>query len=437
MEINLPDIPRYYTALAESLACIMMIEQLPRKQIKSKRWLCYLAFFLGQMALQYLAGQFSLAFWLLGMLANLAWMGLMINTLEQTSNDIKLYHLSRAFITAEFMAALAWQVYCLGIQFVDQRYSKAFELMTMIVIYALIIAVLHYSPKTSPNNYSLLHISHKSALNSLLIMAMVFSVSNIGFLFSRGNFYAGNGFTIFTVRTFVDLCGLLLFSLQENQRYEHYLQRDLTNMNNMFNTQYEQYEAFRESNEIVNQRFHDLKHQLDIIALESNSAKRDEYIKRLQDEIKQYKADVKTGNPIVDVVLTRKNAYCIKHGITLTCIANGRLLDQIDTMDLCSLLGNSLDNAIEAVSQIPDPEKRLIDLRITQKGNLVVYNIRNYTENQPELEKGALPKSTKQDTSRPHGYGLRSIEQIAKRYNATMNLSVKNNWFSLTVMFVS
>ncbi|UYX12573.1 GHKL domain-containing protein [Lactobacillus delbrueckii subsp. indicus] len=436
MDIKLPDIPRYYTALAETLACIMMIEQLPRKQIKSKRWLCYLAFFLGQMALQYLAGQFSLAFWLLGMLANLAWMGLMINTLEQTSNDIKLYHLSRAFITAEFMAALAWQVYCLGIQFVDQRYSKAFELMTMIVIYALIIAVLHYSPKTSPNNYSLLHISHKSALNSLLIMAMVFSVSNIGFLFSRGNFYAGNGFTIFTVRTFVDLCGLLLFSLQENQRYEHYLQRDLANINNMFNTQYEQYQAFRESNEIVNQRFHDLKHQLDIIALESSSDKRNEYIKHLQDDIKQFKADVKTGNPIVDVVLTRKNAYCIKHGITLTCIANGRLLDQIDTMDLCSLLGNSLDNAIEAVSKLDAPEKRLIDLRITQKGNLVVYNIRNYTGDPPKLENGSLPKSTKKDSSRPHGYGLRSIEQIAERYNATMNLTSKDNWFSLTVMFV-
>ena len=134
--------------------------------------------------------------------------------------------------------------------------------------------------------------------------------------------------------------------------------------------------------------------------------------------------------------MTRKNAYCIKHDITLTCIANGRLLDQIDTMDLCSLLGNSLDNAIEAVSKIPDPEKRLIDLRITQKGNLVIYNIRNYTKAQPKLENDALPESTKQDTSRPHGYGLRSIEQIAKRYNATMNLSVKNNWFSLTVMFV-
>ena len=415
MEINLPDIPRYYTALAESLACIMMIEQLPRQQIRSKRWLGYIAFALGQVVLQYLAGQLSLAFWLPGMFANLAWMGFMIGYLEQTSTDVKFYHLSRAFITAEFMAALAWQIYCLGIQFVDQAFSKGFEILTMIIIYALIIACLHYLPKSSPGNYSLLHISHKSALNSLLIMAMVFAVSNIGFLFPRGNFYVGNGFTIFTVRTFVDLCGLLLFSLQENQRYEHYLQRDLTNMNNMFNTQYEQYEAFRES----------------------NSDKRDEYIKRLQDEIKQYKADVKTGNPIVDVVLTRKNAYCIKHGITLTCIANGRLLDQIDTMDLCSLLGNSLDNAIEAVSRIPDPEKQLIDLRITQKGNLVIYNIRNYTEKQPELENGALPKSTKQDTSRPHGYGLRSIEQIAKRYNATMNLSVKNNWFSLTVMFVS
>lgn len=179
-----------------------------------------------------------------------------------------------------------------------------------------------------------------------------------------------------------------------------------------------------------------MKHQLDIIALESSSDKRNEYIKHLQDDIKQFKADVKTGNPIVDVVLTRKNAYCIKHGITLTCIANGRLLDQIDTMDLCSLLGNSLDNAIEAVSKLDAPEKRLIDLRITQKGNLVVYNIRNYTEDPPKLENGSLPKSTKKDSSRPHGYGLRSIEQIAERYNATMNLTSKDKWFSLTVMFV-
>ena len=52
MEINLPDIPRYYTALAESLACIMMIEQLPRQQIRSKPWLGYIAFALGQLVLQ-------------------------------------------------------------------------------------------------------------------------------------------------------------------------------------------------------------------------------------------------------------------------------------------------------------------------------------------------------------------------------------------------
>ncbi|GHN61763.1 hypothetical protein ME807_01700 [Lactobacillus delbrueckii] len=88
-------------------------------------------------------------------------------------------------------------------------------------------------------------------------------------------------------------------------------------------------------------------------------------------------------------------------------------------MDLCSLLGNSLDNAIEAVSKIPDPEKRLIDLRITQKGNLVVYNIRNYTEAQPKLENGTLPESTKQDTSRPHGYGLRACAALNRSPSAT------------------
>ena len=90
----------------------------------------------------------------------------MIGYLEQTSTDVKFYHLSRAFITAEFMAALAWQIYCLGIQFVDQAFSKGFEILTMIIIYALIIAVLHYLPKSSPGNYSLLHISLVTCLTN-------------------------------------------------------------------------------------------------------------------------------------------------------------------------------------------------------------------------------------------------------------------------------
>lgn len=55
-------------------------------------------------------------------------------------------------------------------------------------------------------------------------------------------------------------------------------------MNNMFQSQYELYQTYRESSETVNRRFHDLKHQLDIIALESDSEKRKNYIDSLRND---------------------------------------------------------------------------------------------------------------------------------------------------------
>lgn len=132
--------------------------------------------------------------------------------------------------------------------------------------------------------YAILNISQKAGLNSVLIVLMIFTISNIGFAFKTHNPLLNNLSTIFMMRTFVDLCGILLISLQETQRYEHYLHNDLMQMNNMFQSQYELYQTYRESSETVNRRFHDLKHQLDIIALESDSEKRKNYIDSLRND---------------------------------------------------------------------------------------------------------------------------------------------------------
>lgn len=65
----------------------------------------------------------------------------------------------------------------------------------------------------------------------------------------------------------------------------------------------------------------------------------------------------KTGNKVLDTVLTTKSLYCNKHGIIFTCVADGTLLDFMDVMDICSIFGNALDNAIECEMKIPEKEK--------------------------------------------------------------------------------
>ena len=81
------------------------------------------------------------------------------------------------------------------------------------------------------------------------------------------------------------------------------------------------------------------------------------YLDAMEQEIRSYEAQNKTGNEVLDTILTSKSLYCQQHGITLTCVADGAALDFMDTMDLCSLFGNALDNAIESVEKLPDSEQ--------------------------------------------------------------------------------
>lgn len=433
IQTYLPNIPRIWTAIAEWAACLTMIIQLPKNKIKSNFNIRLILFLVGQIGLQYIAGKLPLFFWLAGMLINFAWMFITIWGCEKERLNVLIYHTCKAFIYAEFVAALAWQFICYIMPYLPKENLKLTMNGLLIIIYLCLFYFFYKIQHHEHTQYAILNITKKAALNIILIVIMIFTISNIGFAIKTHNPLLNNLSTIFMMRTFVDLCGILLINLQETQRYEHYLHSDLMQMNNMFQSQYEQYQAYRESSETVNRRFHDLKHQLDIIALESDSQKRKKYIDSLRDDIKQFKADVKTGNSIADVILTRKNAYCIQNNITFTCIADGRLLNQIQTMDLCSLLGNSLDNAIEAVMKIPDYEKRLIDLRIDKKAGFVIYNLRNYNLSKPSFQDG-LPTTTKKDKTQPHGYGLKSIQYIARKYNGTLTLSNKDNWFSLKLM---
>ncbi|MBP2056937.1 cell division protein FtsB [Lactobacillus colini] len=431
--LSLPNIPRSYTALAEILASTLAIVQIRRSKISWSTWLMLTGFGIGQFILQFLADKFYIQFWILGILINVFWMFLTIFSCSRRSITVLIYQTSKTFIIAEFLAASAWQIVCYLKFYAYQIWRPFFQAVLMFLIYSLIIWLLFLLQNNDRLRYANLNISKKSAWNSLVIAMMIFATSNLGFMFKQ-NSLLNNSSSIFMMRTMVDLCGLLLFYIQENQRYEHYLHNDLIQMNSMFQSQYEQYQAYRESSETVNRRFHDLKHQLDVIALEQNSKKRLSYINSLRDDIKQFKSDVKTGNPVVDVVLTRKNAYCIEHNIIFTCIANGKLLNKIDVMDLCSLLGNSLDNAIEAESKVTDPQKRLIDLRVTKKGNMVIYSLRNYTTQATKLGSNGLPTTTKKDHSQPHGYGLKSIRLIAKKYGGTLTITNKDNWFKLILL---
>ena len=121
-----------------------------------------------------------------------------------------------------------------------------------------------------------------------------------------------------------------------------------------------------------------------------------------------------------------------KEGIRLACSLGHLELDFLSLPDLYTLLGNAIDNAVEGVRNLPDPEKRVVQLSIQTSGGFVSIQTNNYYAGELTLENG-LPRTTKRDPA-GHGYGLKSIRYLARKYGGSMSVSARDGVFVLQIM---
>lgn len=100
--------------------------------------------------------------------------------------------------------------------------------------------------------------------------------------------------------------------------------------------------------------------------------------------------------------------------------------------DLYSLMGNALDNALEAVRQIDDRERRSVSLVVKRSGSTAIIHVENYFTSSLDFYDG-LPQTTKANSS-AHGYGMKSMRLIASRYHGTLHARTQGNVLHLNVI---
>ena len=86
----------------------------------------------------------------------------------------------------------------------------------------------------------------------------------------------------------------------------------------MLHRQYEQYKRSKEGIKLINSRYHELKIQIANIRAERDQAKQDAALARMESGIRQYEAENKTGNPVLDTLLTAKSMECQEQGMNLS-----------------------------------------------------------------------------------------------------------------------
>ena len=180
-------------------------------------------------------------------------------------------------------------------------------------------------------------------------------------------------------------------------------------------------------------KYHDLKHQIAGLRAETDSVKRGEWLDAMEDELSSFETWNKQETVFWTPYLQQKFFTAEKTNIQITCVADGKILDYIHVIDICTIFGNALDNAIEHVVMIPEKEKRLIHVSVSQKKNFVFIKVENYCENEIIKNEHQLISTTKSDKQN-HGFGLKSMIQTAQKYNGSVDFGVKNNWFELKIL---
>ncbi len=193
----------------------------------------------------------------------------------------------------------------------------------------------------------------------------------------------------------------------------------------------QQYLAQKEVIEVINRKYHDLKHYL--TALESmDSAEIKEYARAMRSEIEPFERMQETGNEIMDALLSERIRECHEKGIRLVPFVDGRDLGFLGSLDLCAIFGNAMDNAVEATEKLHYVNMREINVKIGASDGFLVMRFHNYYEGEIKQKDGKI-LSSKQDAP-GHGYGLENIRALVGKYGGTMDCEIRNQEFEMHIV---
>ncbi|MBP5553481.1 MAG: GHKL domain-containing protein [Lachnospiraceae bacterium] len=165
---------------------------------------------------------------------------------------------------------------------------------------------------------------------------------------------------------------------------------------------------------------HDMGNHLAVImrlAETGEKEKMSEYIESLQGKYEEIDLKTKSGNPVTDVILSEYASRFQAASITFTTDFRYPEGLNLDAFDISIVLMNALQNALEASTVCTEPE---VHLKSVLHTNVFIINIRNCVDKKYEIAEEGMPVSEK--TGAEHGYGLRNIRDVARKYRGDIEI---------------
>ena len=427
--------PRLHTAIAEWLACMTFILPMTAQHAK-KRKLSLAFLFLGTLLATFWfmeKARLQGVLWALVMAAAMVQMFCMICLYRWPNRPAVLYYRAHAFLLAEFAASFEWNInYYLVKAGVISTMRQTYICMTAVYMLTFGVTYVFRQKRRMRVDVEGVRITRREAFSAVGIAIGAFIISNIQFAFQNTVFSESLGDGVLYARTLVDFSGVIMLYASSEQRREMLLRYELDAMSNILQRQYEQYQQFEANNEAMHRVYHDLKHQIAYLESESSAEKRSQSLREMKEIIRTHESRMNTGNRVLDVLLTSKSLICADEGIVMTCYADAKLLGFMDAMDICSIFGNTLDNAIEYERTVANPDERLIRVFVGRREAFLLIRVTNYCDH-PISFSGDTPATTKANKEL-HGYGLKSVHLCAEKYQGHLSITQDKGWFTVAIL---
>ena len=232
---------------------------------------------------------------------------------------------------------------------------------------------------------------------------------------------------MWTILAVVLMMSVLVFNI--NRQYE--VEKELARLKSEQAELLERdYTAVNRAYQVNARLFHDLHNHIGVLRQFLTHEKYGEavrYLDELQAPVRNLTATVWTGDETADYLINSKAAMAEEAGIRFQAQVEFPRRTNIRSVDLCAILGNLLDNAIEAARQVTDPSGRTVALTIRRIHQMLVIKVENSFASAPVRENGEL-KTTKTEGDL-HGWGLKSAQTAAEKYDGMVQAGVSGEVF--------
>lgn len=194
----------------------------------------------------------------------------------------------------------------------------------------------------------------------------------------------------------------------------------------------QQFVMRRNSIDQVRKQYHDMKNLLLYLEKKPSNENFRAHLSKILDDIHPVEYHLDTGCDVLDILVSEKLGFCEKNGIVCTVIADGSIFSHIAPLDMVTIIGNAMDNAIEACLRIPE-KQRFIEIRTAQPAGFSVLRFANSCDGHLFEENGAV--RTRKTDEENHGFGLANIRSVIESYHGEMNWQMEDNEFTLTILF--